>query len=370
MTIPVLGVTWPPTNGAVPAIITYSFADERFETYLKKMHPDYPALDGGLTPPQMNAFRQATKVWEQAAGVDFVEVGDTPWVSLRVGAASVDGAGGILGVTGLWNSGATTTMAAIGLDRADIATATTATTPPAKGELSFYQLVLHELGHVIGLDHTTVPNDLMYPRANGTVTLSTDDIAAAVSLYGPPKPVSAAPVPLTPSQAIVEKCYIAYYGRPADPGGLAFWTDQLNQNNGNPDSIIKAFTNSPESQSLYNGLPTAQVVTNLYNQLFGRVPETEGLNYWTAMVDNGSISPANIMMTLLDNAHGTDAVVVNNKLTAAALFTRSGIFGYGTEDLQDVRTWLAGITTDVPYQEAVTAAINAIGVNLPVSWDL
>ncbi len=31
--------------------------------------------------------------------------------------------------------------------------------------------------------------------------------------------------------------YLAYYGRPADPAGLAFWADQLETEGGNLDSI-------------------------------------------------------------------------------------------------------------------------------------
>lgn len=369
MTTPIFGIAWPATSVTAPTIITYSFAEERFEASLRGQHPDYLPLDATLTAAQREGFQQAVKVWEQATGVDFVLVGDTPQVSLRVGSAALDGPSGILGATGLWNSGTTTTMAAVAFDRTDMATATTATTAPPQGVTSFYQIALHELGHVLGLNHSAVTNDLMFPYANSTVTLSNDDKAAVVSLYGPPKATPITPVALTAHQEQVQECYIAYYGRPAEPGGLAYWTSLLDKNGGTLDDIINAFSHSSESQALYAGLSSTQVVTTLYAQLFGRAPEAEGLQYWAGQLDHGSLTRQSVMMTLLNSAQGTDAVVVNNKLTAAALFSSSPINGYGSEDIQDVRTWLAGVTTEVPYQEAVTAAINAIGVNLPAAWE-
>ncbi|MBL1266183.1 MAG: DUF4214 domain-containing protein, partial [Halomonas sp.] len=35
---------------------------------------------------------------------------------------------------------------------------------------------------------------------------------------------------LTPTLQLVHKMYIAYYQRPADPEGLQYWVNQLEQN--------------------------------------------------------------------------------------------------------------------------------------------
>ena len=67
--------------------------------------------------------------------------------------------------------------------------------------------------------------------------------------------------------------YLAYYGRPADPVGLEFWADRLEAEGGNLDSIIEEFGESQEYQDRFGSLTNTQLVTNLYDQLFGREPQ-------------------------------------------------------------------------------------------------
>ncbi|HZT83048.1 MAG TPA: matrixin family metalloprotease, partial [Gemmataceae bacterium] len=51
--------------------------------------------------------------------------------------------------------------------------------------LDLYSLLLHETGHSIGLDHSTLSTAVMYPSIMGVYTgLSADDIAGAQAIYG------------------------------------------------------------------------------------------------------------------------------------------------------------------------------------------
>ncbi|KAK9322034.1 Matrixin-domain-containing protein [Lipomyces orientalis] len=44
---------------------------------------------------------------------------------------------------------------------------------------------VHEFGHSLGLDHSDVPNSVMYPFANGVTALTAADIDAIHKVYGP-----------------------------------------------------------------------------------------------------------------------------------------------------------------------------------------
>ena len=76
----------------------------------------------------------------------------------------------------------------------------------------------------------------------------------------------------------VQEMYIAYYGRPADPGGLGYWSNRVAAAGGSLSAIIQEFGNSAEADSLYKSLGTQGAVTALYQQQFRRAPDTVGLS--------------------------------------------------------------------------------------------
>ena len=74
----------------------------------------------------------------------------------------------------------------------------------------------------------------------------------------------------------IQQLYIAYFNRPADPAGLAYWlTSTMSVN-----AIAESFSKQTEYSSLYVGKNTVQVVNTIYNNLFGRDADQAGLMYW------------------------------------------------------------------------------------------
>jgi hypothetical protein len=171
----------------------------------------------------------------------------------------------------------------------------------------------------------------------------------------------------------VEKIYIAYYQRPADPSGLIYWAARLEGSGGNLNEIINAFANSAESQTLYgpiNSSTISGVVTSMYEALFGRAPEAAGLAYYVNGFNAGTFTAGTIALNILNGATGLDAEAVDNKLTAAMEFTEIIDPGLDGRDLQATysgdadaaagRAYLAGVTwlpTTIPTQGEATTFI-------------
>ncbi|MPW17862.1 DUF4214 domain-containing protein [Paraburkholderia sp. CNPSo 3157] len=119
----------------------------------------------------------------------------------------------------------------------------------------------------------------------------------------------------------IQQAYIAYYGRPADPAGQAYWATQMDKAGGNINVIINAFGNSAESTALYGGSSTAAQVNAVYHTLFGRDADVAGLNFYVNGIINGTFSLASVALNIYNGATGTDATELAAKLTYADAFT-------------------------------------------------
>ena len=160
----------------------------------------------------------------------------------------------------------------------------------------------------------------------------------------------------------VQEVYIAYYGRPADPDGLAFWVDQLEAAGGDLATIIDAFGNSDEFNERFGDDDAAALINNIYQNLFNRDSEAEGLEFYLGLLDDG-VSLASIALRILDGADGDDVATLANKLAAANAFTAevdaSGTVYEGSDAADAANAWLAAIDADTDV-DAVIGNISQI----------
>ena len=166
--------------------------------------------------------------------------------------------------------------------------------------------------------------------------------------------------------AAVQKLYVAYFNRPADTLGLAFWEAQVTAANGSTAAVSNAFAASKEYADTYAGMSTAARVDAIYNNLFGRGAEPAGLQFWGLAIDQGKVTVAAAVTAIAAGAQGTDLVAYNNKVAAATAFTvaldtSAEIVAYsGAAANNAAKTWLSGVTTDATLTTATaTAALNA-----------
>lgn len=165
--------------------------------------------------------------------------------------------------------------------------------------------------------------------------------------------------------AAVQRLYVAYFNRPADPVGLAYWESQLSATvpatQAQLTALAAGFSGSAEYASLYAGQSNESIVNSLYNNLFGRDAEPVGLVHWAGQLAAGTQTFAQIALQLTFSAQGTDATAIANKLSAATAFTKeldttAKIVGYsGDAAAASARTWLATVTDDAATLTAAVA---------------
>jgi len=160
------------------------------------------------------------------------------------------------------------------------------------------------------------------------------------------------------SRNYVQKAYVAYYGRPADPGGQRYWAARMDAEGQSLNALIAAFGHSDEFNRRYGALSYVALVTRIYQQALGRDPEQSGLDYYVGELQAGRRTLQSITLDVLNGATTPpDATVVANRLHLAAYYTANVVVGclYGTE--QDGVNSLSGVTADL-----VTVAIAKVAI--------
>jgi S-layer protein len=162
--------------------------------------------------------------------------------------------------------------------------------------------------------------------------------------------------------------YVAFFNRPADAEGLAFW-EHKRSGGESLESIARQFSPAPEYKALYEGKTSSQIIDAIYHNLFGRVAEQGGLDFWGALLDDGRLNVGNIVSAILDGAHSADIAAVANRTAAGQAFTEALVTaqeqsGYsGSDAAAAARTWLSTVNGDASSLTAamstMTAAVSA-----------
>jgi len=167
-------------------------------------------------------------------------------------------------------------------------------------------------------------------------------------LYSHPKtPVSNT---LTSFVDDVQKMYIAYYGRAGDPAGISYWAEKLAVDGGDLSSIIESFGNSDEYSDRFSSLESSELVDNIYQQLFGRSADPDGLTFYTGRLDSGDYTLASIALEIANGiqADTDDSIIYSNKLAVANAFTEAintSAAQYDADDINAVVALLGSVDT-------------------------
>lgn len=160
----------------------------------------------------------------------------------------------------------------------------------------------------------------------------------------------------------IQSLYLAFYGRPADPAGLAFWTGQLDRADGDLGAILTPFIGSAETQVRFAGETVSGQIARVYEQLFNREPDAEGLAFWVGAVEKGHATLATMSAMILQGAQGQDYDLSQLRQEAADAFTAqveaSGSAYDGYASIEAARVLVRAVTLDTKPAD-VASLVNA-----------
>jgi len=190
---------------------------------------------------------------------------------------------------------------------------------------------------------------------------------------------------------VVQKLYVSFFGRPADPSGLANFEAALAGANAPEDAqslvlayktnatvkqLIDSFGTSKESMALYGSGTTTDFVTAIFNNVLNRAPQSGGLSFWVTAIDSGSATRGNAALGILagalanQTAQGVlDAELITNRIAAATTFTTdiqtpAELRGYaGAAAAQTARTLLANVTASTnlsSYADTINLTVQSL----------
>lgn len=187
---------------------------------------------------------------------------------------------------------------------------------------------------------------------------------------------------------VVQRIYLAYFGRPADPAGLAFFAGRYLDGNAAVDvrgvadsygsnaivrALIDSFGTSQESIDLYPG-DNDVFVTAIYRNLLNRDPDLPGKAFWMGEINSGHLTRANAAVSIMAGAQGADLELINKRAQVVINFTSSlntpiRVRAYdGLVANSVVRSMLANVTADtdpVAFQATIDGVIANLVAALP-----
>lgn len=167
----------------------------------------------------------------------------------------------------------------------------------------------------------------------------------------------------------LQKLYVAYFSRPADPTGLAYWESAIVAGGAaNATATLTAISNSfaasAEYKANFAGMDNDHIVAQVYQNLFSRAPDPAGLTFWSLALTKGDVTLPQIVRTISESAlasNNTDGVAFTSKVTAATAFTGAldttpEILGYsGTAALALAKTFISGVTDAATLATAIAS---------------
>jgi hypothetical protein len=164
---------------------------------------------------------------------------------------------------------------------------------------------------------------------------------------------------LTALQQLVHQMYIAYYQRPADPEGLQYWVDQLEQN-GDWTAVSGAFgaPENEENQALYGDMTREETISAIYQSAFNRAAVDAEVQFWA----DSDFSATDLTFAIINGAQNDDLTTVNNKVEFSALLVQQLETNAAYAQLENPKALLTAVTSETDVTAEYASGVVGSGV--------
>lgn len=164
----------------------------------------------------------------------------------------------------------------------------------------------------------------------------------------------------------ITNLYVAYFKRPGDVEGLEYWFANVYSGAKTLRLAAEDFAWSPEYLTRYtSSLTNPEFVQAIYQNLFSRIPDPDGMTYWALQLDQNAVQRSGFILDVIQGAYAQtsgpeDRTLIDNK-TAVALHYSEGLAIKSVNLFDPGIVHLIDSVTGAP--QSVDAALNAIDVH-------
>lgn len=101
--------------------------------------------------------------------------------------------------------------------------------------------------------------------------------------------------------AQVTRLYDTVFDRPPDAEGLTFWTNALRTGTVELDDVAELFVASPEFRNTYGDLGAGEFVDRLYLNVLDRPADPDGRQYWVSSIESGRADRDDVVLAFSES---------------------------------------------------------------------
>lgn len=136
------------------------------------------------------------------------------------------------------------------------------------------------------------------------------------------------------AQNNLAELYVSIFSRAPDANGLAYWVNELATGHMTLESINQNWIQG-QAEALIrypDSAPDADFIAQIYQNVFGRTPDTNGASYWQAELASGNVSRDVFIAAVINAAKSNttaqgqlDAQRLDNKSTVGLAYANKGL---------------------------------------------